>query len=134
MSRRMERVNEMLQHELALLVQGGMRDPRLAAMVTILRVRTSPDMKRTDVYVSVFGSEVEQKQALTALQGATGFLRRALGEKVRLKHLPELFIHHDRSLQEGDNVLRLISELEHQEPEASEPGEGPGKPGEEKPE
>ena len=110
-NRRIERVNRLVKEEVAKLIQLELKDPRLA-MASVTRVRTSPDLKKADVYVSVMGGEAEMNDSLKVLRNAAGFLRRELGERVNMKYVPELTIRLDRSLQKGDEVLRIIGELE----------------------
>ena len=116
MSSRIERVNQLIKEEIAKLIQFKLKDPRMAGLVSVTRVKTSPDLKRADVYVSVYGGDEEMaKKTMAALNNAVGYLRHELGENIRLKHIPELVLHHDRSLEQGDRVLKIISELESRE-------------------
>jgi ribosome-binding factor A len=57
---RHERVAEEILHELGIMVAGELKDPRIAALVTITEVRVTPDLKHARVFVSVMGSEAEQ--------------------------------------------------------------------------
>ena len=115
-NRRIDRVNQLIKEEIAKIIQLELKDPRLS-MASVTRVQTSPDLKKADVYVSVYGNEEEMKRTLEALRHATGFLRRELGEKIEMKYVPEIVIRHDRSLQQGDKVLQIIGELEEESEE-----------------
>ena len=123
MSRRIERVNQLIKEELAKIIQLELKDPRLS-MITVTRVDTSPDLKRAEVFISIYGDEQEMARSLKAINGATGFLRHELGEKVKMKYTPELVIHHDRSLVKGDSVLKIISDMEEKQAEVEEEQEG----------
>jgi ribosome-binding factor A len=115
MSRRTERVSAMLRDEISRLLMEELRDPRLEKLVTIADVEPSSDLEYAQVRVSVLGDDDEAKEALAALEAATGFLRRKLGQRIKLKKTPELRFVLDRSVKEGDRVLELLDSLKDQE-------------------
>jgi len=120
MSQRTDRLDSQFQHELMDLLQREMKDPRLG-FATIIRVETARDLGHARVWVSVLGTDVERKRSMDALRVATPWLRRRLGERLRLRHVPELTIRLDDSIAAGDRVLRLLQELGDQrtdEPDA----------------
>ena len=124
MSQRTDRLDSQIQQELMDLLQREMKDPRLG-FATITRVETARDLGHARVWVSVLGSELERQRTMDALRMATPWLRRRLGERLSLRHVPELTVRHDDSIASGDRVLRLINELSEQPPapEADETGE-----------
>jgi ribosome-binding factor A len=69
--------------------------------------------------VSVLGTDLERQRTMDALGVATPWLRRRLGERLSLRHVPELTIRHDDSIASGDRVLRLINELSAESTESS---------------
>ena len=110
MSQRTDRLDSQIQQELMDLLQREMKDPRLG-FATITRVETARDLGHARVWVSVLGSELERQRTMDALRVATPWLRRRLGERLSLRHVPELTVRHDDSIASGDRVLRLINEL-----------------------
>jgi ribosome-binding factor A len=124
MSQRTDRLDSQIQHELMDLLQREMKDPRLG-FATITRVETARDLGHARVWVSVLGTEVERQKTMDALTVATPWLRRRLGERLSLRHVPQLTIRHDDAMAAGDRVLRLISELSDGSPEqpADDPAE-----------
>ena len=117
MSRRTERVETLIQHEISQLVGMALRDPRLRSLVTVSRVAVSPDLQHATVAVTVLGSEDEQAQALEGLASATGFLRRSLAQRLALRRAPELAFVADTSVREGDSVLALLDQIRAEESE-----------------
>jgi len=109
--RRRRRVGELIREELAELLQRRIADPRLGG-VTLTAAEVSADLKRCHLYVSSLGGEEEQRDALIALEGARGFLRRELAARLSLRYIPELIFHLDRSLERGARVERLLREIE----------------------
>ena len=117
MSQRTDRLDSQIRQELMDLLQREMKDPRLG-FATITRVETARDLGHARVWVSVFGSEVERERTMAALRVATPWLRRKLGERLSLRHVPELTVREDDSIASGDRVLQIIQELSG---EATEP-------------
>ena len=109
--RRRERIGALIEEILSDLIR-QMKDPRVSGMVSVTRVQVTADGSLARVHVSVMGSEDQQKQTLRALEHAQGFLRSKLGAEMSIRHVPELQFLLDRSIEEGDRVLRLINKLE----------------------
>jgi ribosome-binding factor A len=121
MSQRTDRLDSQIRQELMDLLQREMKDPRLG-FATITRVETARDLGHARVWVSVLGTDIERKRTMHALEVATPWLRRRLGERLALRHVPELTVRHDDSIAAGDRVLRLINEL-HEGPADPPSGE-----------
>jgi len=112
-SDRMARVNRQLRQDLAELIPGRIKDPRVhaAPMVTVVEVRTTPDLRHAKVYLSILGEETQRRSALEAIEGAGGFLRMELGRRVRLRYTPELHFTLDESLDSADRIDRILDEI-----------------------
>ena len=111
MSQRTDRLDSQIRQELMDLLQREMKDPRLG-FATITRVETARDLGHARVWVSVLGSDVERERTMDALRVATPWLRRKLGERLSLRHVPELTVREDDSTASGDRVLRILQELD----------------------
>ena len=114
--RRIDRINDLMRAELSTIISRELRDPRVAGMVSIIRVETTTDLKHARVFISVYGTEDEQKSTLTALRSAMGFLRREVAHRVIIRHTPELEFVLDTSLEQGDRILRLIHQVAAEKP------------------
>jgi ribosome-binding factor A len=117
-SRRILRLNEQIRAELADLLRRHIRDPRLGGIISITDVETSPDLAVARVHVSVLGSDEEAAEALRALRHAAGYLRRELGERIRVRRLPALDFRLDPSIARGARVLQLLREINAQDEQA----------------
>jgi ribosome-binding factor A len=120
-SRRIERINHWLRQEIADLLTREVKDSTLSsALISILEVETSPDLRVAKVYFSVYGDEEVIQAAQLHLTRAAGFLHRTLKERLDLRHTPHLEFILDRSLARGDRIMRLMrsieEEREHREP------------------
>ena len=124
MSQRTDRLDSQIRQELMDLLQREMKDPRLG-FATIIRVETARDLGHARVWVSVLGTDVEREKTMQALRVATPWLRRKLGERLSLRHVPELSMREDDSIASGDRVLQIIAELsgEAVEPAPDEGGD-----------
>ena len=111
MSQRTDRLDSQIRQELMDLLQREMKDPRLG-FATITRVETARDLGHARVFVSVLGSDAERERTMSALRVATPWLRRKLGERLSLRHVPELSVREDDSIASGDRVLQIINELD----------------------
>ncbi len=111
MTRRTDRISSLIRQEISELLREQVNDPRLRSFISITRVFTSVDLTHTRVYVSIFGEEVSKGEVLQGFAAASGFLRRQLASRLRLKHIPELSFHLDESIEKGAKVLKLIDEL-----------------------
>ncbi|MCX7623107.1 MAG: 30S ribosome-binding factor RbfA [Thermomicrobium sp.] len=112
-SYRQARLAEFLRDEISAVIQRELRDPRIG-FVSVTRVELSPDLRHARVYVSVFGSREEQEEALRALQGAAGFIRRLIAPHLHTRHIPELHFKLDRSLEHAERVARLLHEIQRE--------------------
>ena len=124
---RMDRINELLLEEIARLLQRDIKDPRIG-FVSVTRVETTRDLKNARVYVSVFGEETIQAEALEGLSSAAGYIRHNLFRKLSLKTVPTLSFVLDESIARGVHITSLLRDLEldegdsHSEPEEIKDG------------
>jgi ribosome-binding factor A len=109
MSDRMRRVNESLRQLLseALL---ELKDPRIG-FVTVTGVKTSPDLRQAQVFVSVLGSERKREATLAGLAAAHGVLQFRIARELRMKRTPQLTFEYDPSVERGVRMTKLIDEL-----------------------
>ena len=111
MTRRTERLNDLIREEISELLQRRVKDPRLGCFLTITRVSTSPDLRHAKVFVSIMGSEGEKKEAMEGLDSASGFFHRKLVERLSLRRMPQLSFHRDDSIEQAAHVLSLMKEV-----------------------
>ena len=112
MSRRTDRVNELLRKELSWLMANEMNDPRLPLLVTITRVGIAGDLRHASVFVSIMGNNDEKRSAIRMLQAATGFLRRSLRPRLTLRHVPNLSFQLDETIESDERMLQIMDELQ----------------------
>ncbi|MEE9277668.1 MAG: 30S ribosome-binding factor RbfA [Dehalococcoidia bacterium] len=113
MSRRQDRVNDLLREVLAEIVARELKDPRLdLELLSVTEVRVSADLRRARVLVSAMGSDLEQAGALAALNHSRGFIRRLLRKRLAMKAIPELQFERDDRIAEDHRIQNLLDSLE----------------------
>ncbi len=110
-SNRIGRINEEVQRELSALLR-TVKDPRLKeTMISITAVETTPDLRYAKVYVSCLDKS-RSKDVMRGLRSAAGYLRRELGQSLRLRYTPELQFTEDNSIDQGAHILEIIESLD----------------------
>jgi len=122
MTRRTERLGEEFREEIARMIGSQLKDPRIG-FVTVTRVEVVPDLRNAKVYVGVLGTPAEREKTLVGLRQAAGFMRRSLGQKLRLRHAPELAFVYDEGLEAHDRIARLLAEVHANDAPKSEDDE-----------
>ncbi len=108
---RINRINEEIQKELSALFR-ELKDPRVqGGMVTVTHVDTTSDLRYCRVFVSVL-DKTQEKDVIKGLKSASGYLRRELGQAIKLRYTPELQFAADDSIEQGAHILQLLRDPE----------------------
>lgn len=112
MSRRMEKVADLLQEEIADLLQRRVRDPSLEdVMISITHIDITADLAHARVHVSVMADDLEQRAVLDALGRSSSFLHRELVRRLHIRRVPRLHFELDDSIAEGARMASLLREV-----------------------
>ncbi len=110
MTRRTNRVNELLREEISELVQREIKDPRLGdGLISVTEVVVSPDLRHATVFISQLGGNPDHTEVLTALQHAAHFMHGELVRRLALRRVPDLAFRYDISLERGARMAALIN-------------------------
>lgn len=113
--KRTERIASLIKEILGSLIVTEVGDPRVQSCV-ITHVKVSADMSIARIYVrSLISDEQGRQELLTGLASAAGFLRSALGHRIRLLRIPELKFHYDETPDEAARVEAIIASLASRE-------------------
>lgn len=107
MSVKNERVNSNLQKEISYVIANEVKNPNVK-MLTITACDVTSDLSYAKVYFTTFNDKIE---TLKALKSAKGFIRRALADRVELRHIPELEFIYDESIEYGKRIEEKIKEI-----------------------
>ena len=111
MTRRTERLNELIREEISELIRRQAKDPRLDCFLTVTKVNASPDLRNAKVFISIMGTEEEKKKAMSGLASASGFFHHELMKRLSLRRTPQLSFHQDDSIERATHVLDLMKEI-----------------------
>jgi ribosome-binding factor A len=114
MTRRTERIADLLRSEISQVLVQEIRDPRIQ-MTTVVDIDISPDLRHARVRVSVLGEEIERQEGVAALRHARGYIRSALAHRLRLRAVPELDFELDRGAEHSQRISELLESLDDNE-------------------
>lgn len=105
------RVNGEVQRELSNIIRGGIKDPRVAPMTSVVAVEVAPDLKTCKAYISVLSDEKAQEDTIKGLQSAEGYIRRELARKLNMRNTPEIKFVMDQSIAYGVAMSKMIDDV-----------------------
>ena len=108
-NRRQKRVAELIKQEVSDLVQHELKDPRIG-FVTVTDAEISADLRHAKVFVSILDGDKEETMA--GLKAAEGFVRSEIGDRIRLRHTPEILFRYDDSIEKGVRIFELLEEVD----------------------
>lgn len=108
---KINRVSEDIKREIIAIIR-ELKDPRvMGKMLTVVRVEVSSDASYAKVMISALEGIDTAKEAVKGLKNATGFIRRELGQRLRLRKTPELTFVADDSIEHGMNIVKIMDDL-----------------------
>ena len=105
------RINGEVLKELSNIIRSEIKDPRINPMTSVVAVEVAPDLKTCKAYISVLGDEKSQRDTITGLKSAEGYIRRQLARTVNLRNTPEIRFILGQSIEYGINMSKLIDEV-----------------------
>jgi len=111
---RLARINDELMKECANVIR-QLKDPRIPALVSVLRTETTRDLSLCKVYLTMYGTDEEKAACFEAILGAAGFIRTEIARRMNLRQTPELKFIPDDSIERGQNLIQLINKVNETE-------------------
>jgi ribosome-binding factor A len=108
---RPERVGEEIRQELSLIIAREVHDPGIG-FVTLTRVKVSPDLQQVRVYYTLLGDEKARVETARALERAAPFMRRQIGQRIRLRRVPEIRFTFDETVAHQARIEEILLDLE----------------------
>ncbi len=111
---RPDRVGDQIRKEVTELLGREVHDPRIG-FVTVTRVQVTPDLQLARVFYTTLGSDAERRETARGLDRATPFVRRQIGERLRLRRVPEIRFVFDKSVETQARVEELLRQIHEAE-------------------
>ncbi len=111
MSIKQQRMGDRIQQILSQLLLREISDPRLQG-ITVTEVQIDAELMYAKVYVNALGDESREREVMEALKRANGFLRREVGQRIRIRNTPELHFYWDKTLERAERINNIISNLD----------------------
>lgn len=119
--RRVSRVASQIQREVSQMLINGIKDDRVGAgMVSVTDVDVSGDLQHAKIYVSIYGTEEAKAETMEGLKSSETYVRRELGQRMRLRRTPEVVFKEDPSLERGDRMINLLNQISEEKEEENE--------------
>jgi ribosome-binding factor A len=116
------KVNDEILKDAAEIIRGELADPRLGAMISVVRAETTADLLQTKIYVSVFDgnknneeNQANKKEVMKVLKNSAGYIRKLLAERINLRNTPEVIFVLDESLDYSEKINNLIEEVKRED-------------------
>ena len=106
------RTTEDIHRELSAILR-EVKDPRVKdCLLSVVRAEVTNDLSYCTVYVSTMEGLSRTKEAVQGLKSAAGFIRRELGRRLSLRHVPQLIFKATDSIEYGTHISKLLHDLE----------------------
>ena len=105
------RINGEVMRELADIIRGEIKDPRINPLTSVVSVEVASDLKSCKAYISVLGDDASVADTLAGLNSAKGFIRNRLAKTINLRNTPDITFIMDQSIAYGVNMSKKIDEL-----------------------
>ncbi|MDD3150499.1 MAG: 30S ribosome-binding factor RbfA [Candidatus Gastranaerophilales bacterium] len=108
---RVDKVRKTLMKEISDIIRRNVKDARISGIVSVTDIDLSGDLGHAKVFISVYGSDKEKEQTMEALVDNTPIVRKEVGRRIRLRHVPEIEFKFDDSIERGTKVTDLINKI-----------------------
>lgn len=110
-SHKIDRTTEDIKRELTAILR-ELKDPRVqGGLISVVRVEVTNDLSYCKVYISAMEGMEKAKSAVQGLKSAAGFIRHTLGERLKLRHVPQLLFSATDSIEYSANISKLLNDL-----------------------
>lgn len=107
---RIGRIDEEYRKELSQIIGYELKNPNVTGMISVTKVKVTPDLKYAKVYVSILNSK-NIDETLEGLKKSSGFIRSELAKRINLRNTPELVFEIDDSMEYGAKIDSILKEI-----------------------
>ena len=116
---RLGRVNEELRKAISHIITYELKNPDVTGMISVTRVKVTPDLKYAKVYVSILNPK-SVEETMKGLKESAGFIRSQVAKTVNLRITPELVFEYDDSIEHGEKIDNILKQISIQDKELKE--------------
>ena len=116
---RVKRVQAALKHEVSRIIHDNLKDPRVG-FVTITKVDLTPDLRSARIHFSILGTDKEKKDTMIGLKQATGYIRKLIGERLKLRYTPEIAFSWDKTSEYVQHIEEIINKIHEEDDKRSQ--------------
>lgn len=109
-SHNLKRTEEDVKREISMIIR-GLKDPRIDTMLSVTRCELSNDKSFCKIYISCLGGEESIKESIIGLEKASGFIKKELNSKIKMRVMPELKFIPDNSLEYYTHINKILDNL-----------------------
>ena len=107
---RIGRIDEEYRKELSQIISYDLKNPNVTGMISVTKVKVTPDLKYAKVYISILNSK-NIKDTMDGLKKSSGFIWAELARRINLRNTPELVFEIDDSLEYGAKIDSILKEI-----------------------
>ena len=107
--RRAQRAGRLIQEEISKIIQRELKDPRIG-FVTVTGVDVTDDLRYVKVFITVLKRENKGK-TLKGLERAKGFIRREIGQRIKMRFTPEIEFRFDEAVEHGAHIEEILRKI-----------------------
>lgn len=107
---RLGRIDEELKKEISNIISFELKNPKITGLISVTRVKVTPDLKYAKVYVSILNSK-NVKDTLANLKKSSGYIRTEIAKRINLRITPELVFVLDDSMEYGAKIDQILKEI-----------------------
>jgi ribosome-binding factor A len=122
MSQRKQKVAQRIKEEISEIIHDQIKDPRIG-FLTITKVEISNDLRVAKIFYSVLGDDEKKKEAKLGLDSACKYIRKLLGDTLKLRYTPEIIFRLDTSSEYSMYIGKIFEKIERERLEKEEKGE-----------
>lgn len=109
-SNRLGRIDEELKKEISNIINYDLKNPKITGLISVTRVKTTPDLKYAKVYVSILKAK-NTKETFINLKKSSGYIKSEIARRVNLRITPELVFVLDDSMEYGTRINEILNEI-----------------------
>lgn len=108
---RINRINDEIMREVAIIIRGELKDPRISTITSVTKVETSSDLKYCKISVSILGDDKVKEDVLQGLKSSSGYIRKELAKRINLRNTPEVKFELDSTLDYSMKIESLLDSI-----------------------